>query len=75
MLFFLVPGGLVGYPRAYENQFREFNSNRVHILVETFSWIKIDTGKRKARERELPTFDKNRRSVGMSSGNAEHYAR
>ena len=35
-----VPGGLVGYPRAYNNQFREFNSHRVHILVGTFSCIK-----------------------------------
>ena len=25
------PGGLVGYARAYENQFRDFNSHRVHI--------------------------------------------
>ena len=37
-----VPGGLVGYPRAYRNQFGEFNSQRVHILVGTFSCIKID---------------------------------
>ena len=37
-----VPGGLVGYPRAYYNQFRGFNSHRVHILVGTFSCIKID---------------------------------
>ena len=36
-----VPGGLVGYPRAYKNQFREFNSHRVHIrvLVGTFSQL------------------------------------
>ena len=32
--------GLVGYPRAYQNQFREFNSHRVHMLVGTFSCIK-----------------------------------
>ena len=50
-----VPGGLVGYPRAYKNQFREFNSHRVHILVGSFSCIRIDW--RKARERELATFD------------------
>ena len=27
--------GMVRYPRAYWNQFREFSSHRVHILVET----------------------------------------
>ena len=33
-------GGVVGYPRAYYNQFlREFNYHRVHILVGT-SFIK-----------------------------------
>ena len=37
-----LPGGLVGYPRAYYTQFREFNSHRVHILVGAFSCIKID---------------------------------
>ena len=61
-----VPGGLVGYPRAYQNQFlREFNSHRVHIqvLVWTFSCIKND--QRKSREREFATFDENRRAVGM----------
>ena len=35
-----VPGGLVGFPGAYRNQFREFNSHRVHILVGTFSCVK-----------------------------------
>ena len=33
------------------------------ILVGTFSCIKID--QRKARGRELATFDENRRAVGM----------
>ena len=37
-----VPGGLVGYPRAYKNLFRDFNFNRMHILVGTFSRIKVD---------------------------------
>ena len=37
-----VPGGLVAYPRAYLNQFREFKSHRVHILVGSFSRIKND---------------------------------
>ena len=36
----VVPGGLVGYPRAYKNQFRLFNSHRVHMLVRTFSCTK-----------------------------------
>ena len=26
-----VPGGLVGCPRAYQDQFRGFKSHRVHI--------------------------------------------
>ena len=44
-----VPGGLVGYPRAYQNQFREFNSHRVHILVATFLCIKkMNSGKRES---------------------------
>ena len=58
-----VPGGLVGYPRACENQFREFNSHRVHILVGAFSCIKNDW--QKARESELATFDENRRALGI----------
>ena len=37
----------------------------MHILVGTFSCIKID--QRKARDRELATFDENRRAVGMLS--------
>ena len=60
-----VPGGFVSYPRAYSNRFREFNSHRVHILVGTFSWVKTRIDWRKARERELATFDENRRAVGM----------
>ena len=35
----------------------------MHVLVGTFSCIEID--KRKARERELATFDENRRAMGM----------
>ena len=58
-----VPGGLVGYPRSCQNQSRKFNSHRVHILVGTFSCIKID--QRKTRERELAKFDEDRRAVGM----------
>ena len=43
-----VSGGLVGYPRAYQNQFRGFNSHRAHILVGTFSRIKLISGKRES---------------------------
>ena len=35
----------------------------MHILLGTFSFVIID--QRKARERELATFDENRRAVGM----------
>ena len=35
----------------------------MHILVGTFSCIKID--QRKPRERKLATFGENRRAVGM----------
>ena len=59
------PGGLVGYPRAYSNQFREFNSHRVHLLVGTFSCVQKKQDSRKARQRELATFDENRRAVGI----------
>ena len=41
------------------------------MLVEAFSCVKKND-LRKARERELATFDENRRAVGM---NAELYAR
>ena len=40
-----------------------FDSHRVHILVGTFTCIKIISGKR--QESELATFDGNRRAVGM----------
>ena len=43
LLFYRCPRcGLVGYPRACKNQFCDFNSHRVHILVGTFSCIKIE---------------------------------
>ena len=54
---------MVGGPSAYQDQFRELDSHRVHKLVGTFSCIKID--ERKARERESATFDENRGAVGM----------
>ena len=57
-----VPGGLVGGPRAYQDQFRGFKSHRVHSRG-FFLHKKID--KPKARERELATFDENRQAVGM----------
>ena len=41
-----VPGSLVGYPRAYYNQFREFNSHRVHYSQGLFLALKkIISGK------------------------------
>ena len=44
-----VPGGLVGYPRAYQNQLRDFNSHRVHILAGFFSCIKkLNSAKRES---------------------------
>ena len=59
-------GGVVGYPRAYYNQFlREFNYHRVHILVGT-SFIKRKwlRSRKREREREWSTFDESRRAVG-----------
>ena len=49
-----VPGGLLGGPRTH---------SRSTWWVRIFSRIKTDW--RKARERELATFDDNRRAVGM----------
>ena len=48
-----VPGGLVGGPRAYQDQFRGFTSHRVHMLAGTFSCMKkltinINSGKRES---------------------------
>ena len=57
-----VPGGLVGGPRAYQDQFRGFKSHRVHARRDFFLHKEIDW--RKARERELATLDENRRAVG-----------
>ena len=57
------PRGLVGGPRAYRNQFRGFKSHRVHALMGFFLHKQIHW--RKARERELATFDEDRRAVGM----------
>ena len=38
-----VLGGLVGGPRAYQDQFRGFEPHRVHIVrVGTFSWGRSD---------------------------------
>ena len=57
-----VPGDLVGGPRAYQDQYLGFMSHRVYAR-DIFLQRKVD--KRKARERELATFDENRRAVGM----------
>ena len=62
------PCGLVGGPCACQDQFRRFESHRVHAR-RAFSCIKID--ELKARERELATFD----AISTSRGNAEPYAR
>ena len=59
-----VPGGLVGGPRAYQDQFRGFKSHRVHTPRGLFL-LKQKNDWRKARERELATFDETRRAVGM----------
>ena len=61
-----VPSGLVGGPRAHQDQFRGFKSHRVHARRDFFLHEKNDW--RKARERELATtFDENRRAVGMQN--------
>ena len=54
------PGGLEGGPRAYHDQFRGFESHRVHTRSKgLFSCIKMES--RKARERQIATFfDENR---------------
>ena len=58
---------VAGFPRApVVGQLREFESPRVHTryeVVGTFFCAPIDS--RKAQERELATFDENRRAVGM----------
>ena len=64
-----VPGGLVGYPRDYRNQFCEFNSHRVHTLAGTSSWIK------KWSAESARAWVSNIRWKSTSSANAEPYAR
>ena len=64
-----VPVGLVGYPRAYQNRFRAFNSHRVHLLVGTFSCIK------KLLAESARAWVSNIRRRSTTSGNAEPYAR
>ena len=46
----IFPGGLVGGPRVYQDQFRGFKSHRVHARRDFFLHKEIDW--RKARERE-----------------------
>ena len=60
---------LVGGPRVYQDQFRGFKSHRVHARRDFFLHKKNDW--RKARERDLATFDEK----STSSGNSEPYAR
>ena len=58
-----VPSGLVGGLRAYQDQFRGFKYHRVNARRDFFLHKTI--GQRKARERELATFDENRRTARM----------
>ena len=58
------PGGVAGYPRAcYRSilRVRVPPSAYSYKFERTFSQVQIDS--RKARKRELATFDKNRRAV------------
>ena len=43
-----VPGGLVGGPRAYQDQFRGFKSHRVHARRDFFLHTKLISGKRES---------------------------
>jgi len=43
-----VPGGLVGGPRACQDQFREFESHRVHAHRDFFLHKKLISGKRES---------------------------
>ena len=66
------PGGLVGGPRAFITINFVGSSLTECMLVGAFSCIKKKMCWRKAREREVATFDENRRAVGMRN---EPYAR
>ena len=56
-----VPGGVLGGPRTYLDQFRGFKSDRVRTRTRMGITIEL----RKARKRELAAFDEYRRAVGM----------
>ena len=43
-----VPGGLVGGPRAYQDQFREFKSHRVNARRDFLLQTKLISGKRES---------------------------
>ena len=43
-----VPGGLVGGPRAYQDQLRGFKSHRVHARRDFFFHKKVISGKRES---------------------------
>ena len=59
-----VPVGLVGGPRAYQDQFCGFKYHRVHARKDFFLHKKLISGKRESVS--LATFnEKNRRAVGM----------
>ena len=43
-----LPGGLIGGPRAYQDQFRRFKSHRVHAGRGVFLHKKMISGKRES---------------------------
>ena len=57
------PGGIVGGPRAYPNQFLWVEVSPSARSLGHF--LGYETDWRKARERELSRFDEDRRPVGM----------
>ena len=66
-VFFTLNRGLVWGPRGYQDQFRGCKSHQVHACRGLF--LHKTNYQRKARERELATFDE--RGKSTSSGNAE----
>ena len=54
----------LGRLSSNQNQFREFNSHRVNIVVWTF-FLNKEMISGKPRERELATFNEDRRAVEM----------
>ena len=67
---FTIPGGLVSGARAYQGQFRRFESHCMHTRRVFFLLRKLISGKHESVS-YIATFDQTR----TSSGNAEPYAR